>query len=223
MIAPSRQTGFQVSRVHSQAIQTSQWSSARRLQPPTIQSSEQFQHTTYSRNAFIAECNPNILAKEWEPAWPSGSTLGINSEALTTNSALAHHFDPAKNECDPKALSAKLGIKHLWLAPKLADGAEWPADLIPLAEGFVHDAHAKDAFGGTGKVSDWTRFQQLQQKYPKSLWILAGGLGPDNIAAAANSGAGFFDLNSGIELAPGLKSAEKMTGVSEVLLKNSQS
>ena len=133
------------------------------------------------------------------------------------------HFDPAKNECDPKALSAKLGIKHLWLAPKLADGAEWPADLIPLAEGFVHDAHAKDAFGGTGKVSDWTRFQQLQQKYPKSLWILAGGLGPDNIAAAANSGAGFFDLNSGIELAPGLKSAEKMTGVSEVLLKNSQS
>jgi phosphoribosylanthranilate isomerase len=133
------------------------------------------------------------------------------------------HFDPAKNECDPKALSAKLGVKHLWLAPKLADGAEWPADLIPLAEGFVHDAHAKDAYGGTGKVSDWSRFQQLQQKYPQSLWILAGGLGPDNIDAAANSGAGFFDLNSGIELAPGLKSAEKMAGVSEVLLKNSQS
>ena len=106
---------------------------------------------------------------------------------------------------------------------KLADGAEWPADLIPLAEGFVHDAHAKDAFGGTGKVSDWTRFQKLVQKYPQSLWILAGGLGPDNIAAAAKSGAGFFDLNSGIELAPGLKSAEKMAGVSDVLLKNSQS
>ena len=133
------------------------------------------------------------------------------------------HFDPAKNECDPKALSAKLGIKHLWLAPKLADGAEWPADLILLAEGFVHDAHAKDAFGGTGKVSDWSRFQKLLQKYPQSLWILAGGLGPDNIAAAAKAGAGFFDLNSGIELAPGLKSAEKLAGVSELLLKNTQS
>ena len=133
------------------------------------------------------------------------------------------HFDPAKNECDPKALSAQLGVKHLWLAPKLADGAEWPADLIPLAEGFVHDAHAKDAFGGTGKLSDWTRFQKLVQKYPQSLWILAGGLGPDNIAAAAQSGAGFFDLNSGIEVAPGLKSAEKLAGVSEVLLKNTQS
>jgi phosphoribosylanthranilate isomerase len=133
------------------------------------------------------------------------------------------HFDPAKNECDPKALSAKLGVTHLWLAPKLADGADWPADLIPLAEGFVHDAHAKDAFGGTGKQSDWIRFQKLLQKYPQSLWILAGGLGPDNIAAAVKSGAGFFDLNSGVELAPGLKSAEKMAGVSEVLLKNSQS
>lgn len=133
------------------------------------------------------------------------------------------HFDPAKQECDPKALSATLGVKHLWLAPKLTDGTEWPADLIPLAEGFVHDAHAKDAFGGTGKVSDWTRFQKLLQKYPQSLWILAGGLGPDNIAAAAQSGAGFFDLNSGVELAPGLKSAEKLAGVSEVLLKNTQS
>ena len=133
------------------------------------------------------------------------------------------HFDPAKQECDPKALSAQLGVKHLWLAPKLADGAEWPADLIPLAEGFVHDAHAKDAFGDTGKVSDWSRFQKLLQKYPQSLWILAGGLGPDNIAAAAKAGAVFFDLNSGIELAPGLKSAEKLAGVSELLLKNTQS
>ena len=133
------------------------------------------------------------------------------------------HFDPAKNACDPQALSAQLGSKHLWLAPKLADGAEWPSELIPLAEGFVHDAHAKDAFGGTGKVSDWTRFQKLVQKYPQSIWILAGGLGPDNIAAAAKSGAVFFDLNSGVELAPGLKSAEKLAGVAEVLLKNTQS
>ncbi len=151
-------------------------------------------------------------------------TVAVAAALIAEGFAIVQaHFDPAKNECDPKALSAQLGVKHLWLAPKLADGAEWPADLIPLAEGFVHDAHAKDAFGGTGKLSDWTRFQKLVQKYPQSLWILAGGLGPDNIAAAAQSGAGFFDLNSGIEVAPGLKSAEKLAGVSEVLLKNNQS
>lgn len=133
------------------------------------------------------------------------------------------HFDPTKAECDPRALSAAVGPSRLWLAPKLADGAEWPAELIPLAAGFVHDAHAKDAFGGTGKTSDWRRFAQLRQRYPDSQWLLAGGLGPDNIVAAAASGADFFDLNSGIELAPGLKSAEKLSAVADALLKNAQS
>jgi phosphoribosylanthranilate isomerase len=133
------------------------------------------------------------------------------------------HFDPAKPDCDPQSLSAAVGPARLWLAPKLADGAEWPAALIPLAVGFVHDAHAKDAFGGTGKTSDWRRFAQLRQRYPDSLWLLAGGLGPDNIVAATGSGADFFDLNSGIELAPGLKSAEKLSAVAEALLKNTQS
>jgi phosphoribosylanthranilate isomerase len=133
------------------------------------------------------------------------------------------HFDPTKPECDPRALSAAVGPARLWLAPKLADGAEWPADLIPLAVGFVHDAHAKDAFGGTGKTSDWSRYAQLRKRYPDSQWLLAGGLGPDNIVAAAASGADFFDLNSGIELAPGLKSAEKLSAVAEALLKNTQS
>ncbi len=133
------------------------------------------------------------------------------------------HFDPAKPDCDPQSLSAAVGPARLWLAPKLADGAEWPAALIPLAVGFVHDAHAKDAFGGTGKTSDWSRFSQLRQRYPDSLWLLAGGLGPDNIVAATRSGADFFDLNSGIELAPGLKSAEKLSAVAEALLKIAQS
>lgn len=133
------------------------------------------------------------------------------------------HFDPTKKECDPVALAERIGRAHLWLAPKLADGAEWPVELIPLAAGFVHDAHAKDAFGGTGKKSDWNRFQKLQAAHLGSLWILAGGLGPDNIAEAAKAGAACFDLNSGIELAPGLKSVEKLAGVAEVLLKNTQS
>lgn len=133
------------------------------------------------------------------------------------------HFDPTKKECDPVALAERIGRAHLWLAPKLADGAEWPVELIPLAAGFVHDAHAKDAFGGTGKKSDWNRFQKLQAAHLGSLWILAGGLGPDNIAEAAKAGAACFDLNSGIELAPRLKSVEKLAGVAEVLLKNTQS
>jgi indole-3-glycerol phosphate synthase/phosphoribosylanthranilate isomerase len=48
-------------------------------------------------------------------------------------------------------------------------------------------------------------------------------LGPTNVASAIQAGATFLDLNSGVESAPGLKSAEKMAEVHEVLLKNSQS
>ncbi|MSS99156.1 MAG: phosphoribosylanthranilate isomerase [Opitutia bacterium] len=173
---------------------------------------------TAARSALLREIPPEKrVAVTVNPT--VAEAVGLIAEGFAIVQA---HFDPAQKECDPRTLSVQLGVQRLWLAPKLADGAEWPADLIPLAEGFVHDAHAKDAFGGTGKISDWSRFQKLTQKYPQSLWILAGGLGPDNIAAAAKSGATFFDLNSGIELAPGLKSVEKMAVVSEILLKNNQ-
>ncbi len=133
------------------------------------------------------------------------------------------HFDPSRNECDPAALSARIGVQALWLAPKLADGAAWPVSLMTLAAGFVHDAHAKDAFGGTGRRADWERFTALRARYPQTTWILAGGLGPENVAAATATGATFLDLNSGIEISPGLKSAEKLSAAAEALLKIAQS
>lgn len=133
------------------------------------------------------------------------------------------HFDPSKTECDPVALSAQIGVQALWLAPKLADAAAWPVALMPLASGFVHDAHAQDAFGGTGRRADWERFTRLRKDYPQATWILAGGLGPDNVAAAVATGATFLDLNSGIEISPGLKSAEKLSIAASHLLKITQS
>ena len=36
-------------------------------------------------------------------------------------------------------------------------------------------------------------------------WILSGGIGPDNIADAARSGASIIDLNSRFETEPGIK------------------
>ena len=133
------------------------------------------------------------------------------------------HFDPLLKECDPAALAREVGSARLWLAPKLANGAAFPAELLSLSTTFVHDAHAKGAFGGTGKTGDWERFKGLVSAHPGHAWVLAGGLGPTNVASAIQAGATFLDLNSGVESAPGLKSAEKMAEVHEVLLKNSQS
>ncbi|MFN7340919.1 MAG: phosphoribosylanthranilate isomerase [Opitutia bacterium] len=136
--------------------------------------------------------------------------------------AVQVHFDPAERLCEPAALSSAAGPDRLWLAPRLPAGAKFPETLLPLASTFVHDAHRADAYGGTGLRGDWDRHVSLQSAHPDRRWILAGGLGPDNVAEAAARGVKAIDLNSGVELAPGLKSVEKLHLVRELLRKNIQ-
>lgn len=168
------------------------------------------------------------LLREIPPA--ARVAVTVNPTVADFRAALAEgfaivqaHFDPLLPDCDPAALAAAARPGQLWLAPKLAPGAELPPALLKFTTTLVHDAHAKQAFGGTGQTGDWKRFQGLQNAYPSHVWVLAGGLGPTNVAAAVAAGASFLDLNSGIELAPGLKSAEKMAEVIDVLLKYRQS
>lgn len=136
--------------------------------------------------------------------------------------AVQVHFDPTEADVDPAAISQAIGRERLWLAPRLADGSPFPAALLPLAETFVHDAHQAGTFGGTGLRSDWGRFLRLQAGHPAQRWILAGGLGPENLAEALAEGVRAVDLNSKVELAPGLKSAEKLHLAFYILRKNSQ-
>lgn len=136
--------------------------------------------------------------------------------------AVQVHFDPEERLCDPAALSRAAGPSRLWLAPRLPGGAAFPTELLPLACTFVHDAHRPGAYGGTGERGDWDRHLALQSSHSGHCWVLAGGLGPDNVAEAASRGVKAIDLNSGVEISPGLKSAEKLHLVSEVLRKNIQ-
>jgi phosphoribosylanthranilate isomerase len=60
--------------------------------------------------------------------------------------------------------------------------------------------------GGHGMAFDW---QLLRGRNFSRPWLLAGGLKPDNVARAiAASGAPGVDVSSGVETAPGMKSAE---------------
>lgn len=136
--------------------------------------------------------------------------------------AVQVHFDPAERLCDPSALSSAAGSGRLWLAPRLPAGAEFPEALLALASTFVHDAHRADAYGGTGLRGDWDRHLRLQAAHPGHRWILAGGLGPDNVGEAAARGVRAIDLNSGVEISPGLKSVEKLHLIGELLRKNIQ-
>lgn len=100
---------------------------------------------------------------------------------------------------------------RLWLAPRMRPEDEFPPALTELAHGFLLDAYHKDQYGGTGLVSDWSRFRALAHRYPEKDWILAGGLKPENITeAVAETGTRIVDLNSGVEIRPGRKSDARM-------------
>ncbi|MCA9173036.1 MAG: phosphoribosylanthranilate isomerase [Planctomycetales bacterium] len=81
--------------------------------------------------------------------------------------------------------------------------AHWDASAI---DALLVDAFAPDAYGGTGKVVDWSKARELAASLKKPL-VLAGGLTPDNVAAAIEAvSPAAVDTASGVELEPGVKS-----------------
>jgi phosphoribosylanthranilate isomerase len=73
---------------------------------------------------------------------------------------------------------------------------------------FLVDARDAGRYGGTGKRADWALAAKLGERHPL---ILAGGLAEENIetalAAVAPHG---IDINSGCELAPGIKDHDRL-------------
>ena len=117
--------------------------------------------------------------------------------------------------------SEMVGPSSLWLAPKLPPGADFPDHLLQYAETFVIDAYSQDKFGGTGKSADWNSFSKYQNLYPEKKWILAGGIGPENVVSSViQTDARMIDLNSAVESKPGQKEVDKIKSVFESLKEN---
>jgi phosphoribosylanthranilate isomerase len=75
------------------------------------------------------------------------------------------------------------------------------AEDIPLL-----DARRPGRRGGTGTVFDWAATDRVSRRF-----VLAGGLGPDNVAyAVARTGAWGVDASSRLEVSPGIKDPTKM-------------
>jgi phosphoribosylanthranilate isomerase len=103
------------------------------------------------------------------------------------------------------------GRAPLWLAPRLPPAQDINPEWLPLADTFLLDTFHADKFGGTGEAGDWAKFKRHRETYPTKTWILSGGLKPDNVAAAIiATGAKFLDVNSGVELSPGVKDPAKL-------------
>lgn len=86
------------------------------------------------------------------------------------------------------------------------------------AEAFRTDFHlfdrrAKGAWGGTGQSFDWELLRGHRSEVPA---ILAGGLRPDNVAAAVEIAHPYaVDVASGVELEPGRKDHAAMAAFFE--------
>ena len=77
-----------------------------------------------------------------------------------------------------------------------------------VVDAYLLDTYVKGSKGGTGEVFDWNIIEKLNLQRPI---LLAGGLGPENIEHAIRStGSYCFDVNSGVEVSPGIKDHGKI-------------
>ena len=83
--------------------------------------------------------------------------------------------------------------------------------MLAAARYFLVDTFHAGGFGGSGLTGDWGKFARIKAAQPDHVWILAGGLNPENITEALRaSGTKFVDVNSGVESAPGVKDEAKL-------------
>lgn len=108
---------------------------------------------------------------------------------------------------DP-AYCAAVGAERVIKALRVGDGFEAQQVLGYPARAILLDAFDKNLYGGTGKTANWNVAREVAQLVPL---FLAGGLSPDNIAAAIRAVQPFaVDVNSGVERAPGHKDPDKL-------------
>ena len=76
------------------------------------------------------------------------------------------------------------------------------------------DAHAPGVYGGTGETFDWNTALAFHRDHPGIPLILAGGIVPENAAAAAVFvSPAALDVASGAEVSPGVKDMAKVSAL----------
>jgi len=85
------------------------------------------------------------------------------------------------------------------------------ADRVPRDVMVLLDVHDPVQRGGTGQTVDWDVAATIAAKRQI---VLAGGLRPDNVAAAIRSVRPYgIDVSSGVEASPGIKEAGKLSSL----------
>ena len=125
--------------------------------------------------------------------------------------SLVKDDNPSQQEAKISAFCASFKRPFI-KAIRMADGVDVAAADRQYAEagavGLLLDSYSPAAPGGTGETFGWDRIPTHLQ-LPL---ILAGGLSPDNVAAAIQPVKPYaVDVSSGVESAPGCKSSARIT------------
>jgi phosphoribosylanthranilate isomerase len=114
---------------------------------------------------------------------------------------LQFHGDEQEAEC------ARYGAPYV-RAVRMAEGVDLLdcERLFPSAAALLLDTPS-EAYGGSGRAFDWSRIPARR----RSRVILAGGLNSDNVMRAVQAVRPYaVDVSSGVEEAPGIKSATRI-------------
>lgn len=133
----------------------------------------------------------------------SGPSEVLRVTAEARMGAAQLHGDETPEYCG--GLRGLMTIKALRVGPDFSveRAAQFGTDAILL------DTHVAGSYGGTGRTFDWSLARRTREVVGKL--FLAGGLTPENVAAAVEAVSPFaVDVCSGVEAAPGRKSAALM-------------
>jgi phosphoribosylanthranilate isomerase len=133
---------------------------------------------------------------------------GILKVGVFVNEAprrIARTMDEAGLDVAQVIGAAPAGIRS-WKVVRVGD--DFPAGELddPAPEAFLLDTASPALYGGTGHTFDWSR-----ARIPGKRIVIAGGLGPDNVAAAIRQCRPWgVDACSRLEASPGRKDPDQM-------------
>lgn len=135
-----------------------------------------------------------------------GEALAL-AEAVGVSGIQAH----GRGSLDVAAEAVEAGYLSIAPVPVGADGTRVGLAEVPGASLPLFDTPSEEAHGGTGVAFDWTTLTD-----PGRPFILAGGLGPDNVAAAIEAVHPFgVDASSRLESEPGVKDPSRIVSFIE--------
>ena len=150
-------------------------------------------------------CSPVAVVVNPEPVFMDGLLSQLDIQLIQ------FHGDESPEFCEQFGLPY---LKAVRMRPETDLGAL--RERYRSARALLLDTFDKAMVGGTGRPFDWGMLEAAG--VDKRELILAGGLGPDNVVRAVEeTGIHSLDVNSGVEIAPGIKDHEMMHRVMQAL------